>query len=153
MKRISPHNLLPAGTRAVMALHQAVHDGDLEPLLLELVYTRASQINGCAFCLDMHTKDARARGETEQRLYALTAWRETNFYSDRECAALALTEAVTRLTEEGVSDAVYDAAAAQFNDKELAELIFAISAINVWNRLNVTARTVPGSYVSPHKPA
>ena len=118
----------------------------LEHSLLELVKTRASQINGCAFCLDMHTKDARAAGETEQRLYALSAWQETPFFTDRERAALAWTEAVTRVADTHVPDDVFDLVRQQFTEKELADLTLAIVTINGWNRLSVAFRKVPGSY-------
>ena len=107
---------------------------------------RASQINGCANCLDMHTKDARARGESEQRLYLLDAWRESPFYSERERAALAWTEAVTLVAESRVPDAVYEEARRQFSDDELLALTMAVATINAWNRLNVALRTVPGRY-------
>jgi AhpD family alkylhydroperoxidase len=109
---------------------------------------RASQLNGCAFCLDMHSKDARAKGETEQRLYGLTAWRETPYYSERERAALEWTEAVTLVAETHVPDEVYDRVREQFSEDELAHLSLAIVSINGWNRLNVAARTVPGGYVA-----
>ena len=120
----------------------------LEPSLLELVKVRASQINGCAFCLDMHTKDARAHGETEQRLYGLTAWRETPFYSNRERAALAWTEAVTRISE-GVSDLVFEQARKHFSEQELADLTWAVVLINGWNRLAIAFQVPPGSYKPP----
>ena len=117
----------------------------LEPGLLELVKIRASQINGCAYCIDMHTKDARAGGETEQRIYALNAWRETPFFTERERAALAWTETVTRIGE-GVSDAAYDAARGQFAEKQLVDLTWAIAAINAWNRIAISFRSIPGVY-------
>jgi AhpD family alkylhydroperoxidase len=117
----------------------------LEKSLLDLVNLRASQINGCAYCLDMHWKDLRAAGENEQRLYSLDAWRESPYYSDRERAALAWTEAVTRI-EEHVPDAVYAEVRAHFNDKELGDLTLAIATINAWNRLSIASRIVPGSY-------
>jgi AhpD family alkylhydroperoxidase len=117
----------------------------LEKSLLELVKIRASQINGCAYCIDMHTKDARAAGETEQRIYLLNAWREAPFYSDRERAALAWTEAVTLVTG-GVPDEVFAQAREQFSEQELADLTWAIVAINGWNRLSISARNVPGGY-------
>jgi AhpD family alkylhydroperoxidase len=122
----------------------------LEKGLLELVKIRASQINGCAFCIDMHTKDARAGGETEQRIYALNAWRETPFFTDRERAALAWAEAVTRIGD-GVSDLVFKEASQHFNEKELVDLTWAIAAINAWNRIAISFRAVPGSY-QPAKP-
>jgi AhpD family alkylhydroperoxidase len=136
----------PGVSQAMSQLERQVRESGLEAPLLDLVKTRASQINGCAFCLDMHTKDARARGETEQRLYALSAWRETPFYTDRERAALAWTEAVTLVAETHVPDDVYKQARAQFSEEELANLTLAIIAINGWNRLAISFRTVPGTY-------
>lgn len=121
-------------------------DSGLEPELLELVKMRASQINGCAFCLDMHTKDARAMGETEQRLYLLPAWRETELYTERECAALAWTEALTEIADERVPDDVFDAVRPHFTDDELAHLTLAVVAINSFNRFNVALRMPAGSY-------
>jgi AhpD family alkylhydroperoxidase len=118
----------------------------LEPSLLELVRMRASQINGCAFCLDMHSKDARANGETEQRLYALNAWRETPFFTDRERAALAWTEAVTLISESHAPDDVYEEARQRFSEEELVNLTLAIATINGWNRLAIGFRQVPGEY-------
>ncbi|HWF07318.1 MAG TPA: carboxymuconolactone decarboxylase family protein [Bryobacteraceae bacterium] len=118
----------------------------LEAPLIELVKMRASQINGCAFCLDMHSKDARAAGETEQRLYTLNAWRETPFFSDRERAALAWTEAVTLVAVDHVPDAVYEEARAQFSEEELVNLTLAIVTINGWNRMSIAFRAVPGEY-------
>ena len=136
----------PEGARAIGQLHAFVHGCGLDHGLLELVKLRASQINGCAHCIDMHTKELRAGGESEQRLYLLNAWEESPFYSARERAALAWTEAVTLVTEGHVPDAVYDLARAQFDERELANLTLAIVAINSANRLNVAFRTVPGSY-------
>ncbi|MBS0327297.1 MAG: carboxymuconolactone decarboxylase family protein [Proteobacteria bacterium] len=144
----------PAAFQAMLATEQQVHKSGLEPSLLELVKSRASQINGCAWCLDMHTKDARARGETEQRLYLLTAWREAPCYSERERAALAWTEAVTGIAAtHDVPDAVYDQVRAHFDEKALVDLTLAIIAINGWNRMNVAFRTKVGDYVSPHAKA
>lgn len=136
----------PEAAAAMFALEHHVRGCGLEPALLELVRTRASQINGCAYCIDMHTKDARAAGETEQRLYALSAWRETSFYSERERAALAWTEALTRIAEVGVPDADYRLAREQFTEHELVDLTLAIIAINGWNRLAIPFRSVPGTY-------
>jgi AhpD family alkylhydroperoxidase len=133
--------------KGMYGLQLAVERSGLERSLLELVKTRASQINGCAYCIDMHTKDARARGESEQRLYLLNAWRESGpFFSEREQAALAWTEAVTLVAEGHVPDAVYEEARRSFSDDELVNLTLAIAAINGWNRLNVALRTVPGDY-------
>ena len=140
----------PEAFRAMLHTEQQVHKSGLEEPLLELVKSRASQLNGCAWCLDMHTKDARARGETEQRLYLLPVWREARCYSERERAALAWTEAVTLLTGGDVPDGVYATARAHFDEKALVDLTLAIVAINGWNRMNVAFRTPVGDYVSPH---
>jgi AhpD family alkylhydroperoxidase len=136
----------PGARKAMSALSYYTNHCGLEPSLLELVKIRASQLNHCAYCIDMHTIDARALGESEQRLYALSAWHETPFYSERERAALALTEAVTLIADEPVSDEVYAAARQHFSDEELVNLTLAIITINGWNRLSLTFRTVPGSY-------
>ncbi len=136
----------PEGVAAFRQFNGYLEGCGLEPSLLELVKTRASQINGCAFCLDMHTKDARAAGETEQRLYTLSAWRETPFFTGRERAALAWTEAVTRVSEDPVDDALYDEARQHFSEKELVDLTLAVIAINGWNRLAVPFRSPPGRY-------
>lgn len=145
-ERINFKRLVPAAYRAMLALESYVHQSGLEESLLELVKMRASQINGCAYCLDMHSKDARAAGETEQRLYVLPAWREAPFYSEKERAALAWTEAVTLVSETHVPDDVYELARKQFSDEELVNLTMAIVAINGWNRLEVSFRGVPGLY-------
>ncbi|TAN05233.1 MAG: carboxymuconolactone decarboxylase family protein [Rhodanobacteraceae bacterium] len=136
----------PDGFKAIYGLQQYVDACGLEHPLLELVKMRASQINGCAYCLDMHSKDARAAGETEQRLYLLNAWRESPFYSERERAALAWTEALTRIADGPVSDELYAEARTQFSEKELADLSFAVIAINGWNRLAIPFRSEPGHY-------
>lgn len=141
----------PGALRAMYSLQQYVDGCGLEKSLLELVKTRASQINGCAFCIDMHTKDARVNGETEQRLYALNAWREAPFYTDRERAALAWTEAVTLITEGHAPDDVFEHAQAQFSEEELVNLTTAIVAINGWNRFSVAFRVPAGSYQPPAK--
>ena len=128
------------------------HGGRLDPALVQLVLMRVSQINGCAFCLDMHSKDARAAGETEQRLYLLPAWRETKLYSDRERAALALAEELTELASpEAVSDALYAEAAKQFDEDAIVDLTLLIVAINSWNRINIAARTIGGHYKAPSR--
>lgn len=132
--------------RAMLGLATYVRQSGIEPSLLELVKLRASQINGCAYCIDLHTKDARAHGESEQRLYALCAWRETPFYTERERAALAWTEAVTLVTEGHVPDAVFAEASAHFTETELVNLTMAVVAINGWNRLAISFRAVPGTY-------
>jgi AhpD family alkylhydroperoxidase len=136
----------PGGEKAMMGLHMFVRNCGLDHSLMELVKLRASQINGCAHCIDMHTKEMRAAGESEQRLYLLSAWRESPFYSERERAALAWTEAVTLLSGSQVPDDVYTEAQAQFSETELVNLTMAIVAINGANRLNIAFRTVPGSY-------
>jgi AhpD family alkylhydroperoxidase len=136
----------PPAAKAIADLHAYVHRCGLEHGLLELVKLRASQLNGCAHCIDMHTKELRADGESEQRLYLLGAWRESPFYSERERAALAWTEALTLVTDGHVPDDIYEAARAQFSEEELANLSVAIVAINGANRLNIAFRTVPGSY-------
>lgn len=140
----------PQGIAAYRQLQAYVDRCGLDHRLMELVKTRASQLNGCAYCIDMHTKDARADGETEQRLYALSAWRETPFFTERERAALDWTEAVTRIAPEQVDDARYQQLRTQFSEKEIVDLTLVIIAINGWNRLNVAFRTKVGDYVSPH---
>lgn len=147
--RLDPHKAAPEAMKALLALQAHVNVSKLEQNLLELVKYRASQINGCAWCMDMHAKDARAAGETEQRIYLLSAWRECPFYSARERAALAWTEAVTLLGDGSVPDEVFAEASAQFSEAELVELTMAIIAINGWNRINVAFRTVPGTYRIP----
>jgi len=131
--------------RAMFALSSEV-TSKIEAPLFELVKIRASQLNGCAYCLDMHTKDARRAGETEQRIYALNAWRETPFFTDRERAALEWTEALTRLTESHVSDDLYQRVSRQFGEPELVALTFAVVVINGWNRLSISFRPPVGSY-------
>lgn len=150
--RIVFAKVAPGAFSAMKGLEQYVRSCGLDPALLELVRARASQLNGCAYCLDMHTKDARAAGESEQRLYALPAWRETPFFSERERAALAWTEAVTRLDLGHVADEVYEQARREFSEEELANLTLAVVAINGWNRLAVSMRSVPGTY-QPQQPA
>jgi len=145
-QRINYKEVAPDGYKAMAGLEQYARRSGLEPSLLELVKTRASQINGCAFCLDMHTQDARAAGETEQRLFSLSAWHETPFFSDRERAALAWTEAITRVADTHVPDEVYELARKHFSEMELVNLTLAIVAINGWNRLAIAFRTVPGTY-------
>jgi AhpD family alkylhydroperoxidase len=136
----------PRAAKTMGEMHAFVHKCGLEFSLLELVKLRASQINGCAHCIDMHTKDLRAHGESEQRLYLLDAWREAPIYSDRERAALAWCEALTLVTQGHVPDEIYNAVRAQFNEEELANLTLAVIAINGANRVNIAFRTVPGSY-------
>ena len=144
--RIAYGKVAPGALAAMRGLETYVHGTGLEPALLELVKIRASQINGCAYCIDMHSQDARALGETEQRLYAVAAWHETPFFTERERAALAWTEAVTRVAKTHVPGDVYEEAKRRFSEKELVDLTLAVVAINGWNRLAIAFRTVPGSY-------
>ena len=140
--RLNAFTLVPEAYKALSALQGYVDECGLEHSLMELVKTRASQINGCAFCIEMHTRDARKAGETEERLYLLSAWRESPLYTDRERAALAWTEALTLIAQSGAPDEVYEQARAQFSEEELVKLSVAISMINVWNRLQVGFRAV-----------
>lgn len=144
--RIDYAKAAPGAVEAMYGLEKYVRQSGLEPLLLELVKLRASQINGCAFCVDMHTKDARVQGETEQRLYAAVVWRDTPFFTERERAALAWTEAVTQVNWQHVPDDVYEMARRHFGEKELVDLTVAIIAINGWNRLSISFRRVAGTY-------
>lgn len=139
----------PAAFQAMLVFEKFVQGCGIDPTLLELIKTRTSQINGCAYCLDMHTKDARAHGETEQRLYALNAWRETPFYTERERAALAWTESVTLVAQSQVPDDVYEEARKHFDETELVNLTAAVVAINGWNRFAISFRAVPGAYQAP----
>jgi len=141
----------PGAFKAILGLGQYLHESGLDESLLNLINLRASQINGCAYCLDMHWKDLRASGESEQRLYSLDAWRESPFYTDRERAALQWTEAVTLIANGHVPDEIYEEVRPHFSEKELSDLTLAIVTINGWNRLNISARTVPGDY-QPAKP-
>ena len=152
--RLNYAKAFPEGVHAVLNLGKVVRASGLESSLLELVNTRASQLNGCAYCLDMHTKDARAEGETEQRLYTLSAWRETPFYTPRERAALAWTEAITNIQQGHASDAAYEDARKEFSDAELVRLTLAIAQINTWNRIAIAFRAEPGTYqpAPPTKP-
>ncbi len=144
--RIDYYKASPQVFKAMRELEEAVRASGLEAPLLELVRMRASQINGCAYCIDMHSKDARAAGETEQRLYALNAWRETPFFTDRERAALAWTEELTSISQSEVSDELYAQTSKHFSESEMASLTLAIVAINGWNRFAIGFRAVPGSY-------
>lgn len=144
--RIHYEQAAPEAVHALLNVENYVRQCGLETRLLELVRLRASQINGCAFCVDMHTKDARAEGESEQRLYAVSVWEDTPFFTERERAALAWTEAVTRISESHVPDEVYELARRQFSEKELVDLTMAIIAINSWNRLSVSFRKEAGTY-------
>src|SRR6266496_4141932 len=134
---------------SLLGVEKYLHGCGIESKLQDVIRLRASQINGCAYCIDMHWKDLRAAGETEQRLYGLDAWEESPYYTDRERAVLAWTEAVTRVTEGHVSDEAHEKVRKHLTEKELADLTLAIVAINGWNRLNVAARTVPGAYQPP----
>jgi len=144
--RIEFRNANPKIMPLLLAIESYLRNSSLDARLLNLIDVRASQINGCAHCLDMHSKDARSEGETEQRLYALEAWRETPFFDERERAALAWTEAVTRVADGHVPNDVYEEARRRFSEQELVDLTLAVASINTWNRLNIAFRTVPGSY-------
>jgi AhpD family alkylhydroperoxidase len=143
---LNPAQVAPGAYRAMAGLEAYVKESSIEPPLRELVKMRASQINGCAYCLDMHSKDARAAGETEQRLYVLNAWEEAPFYTERERAALAWTEAVTLVSETHIPDEAFERARAQFSEQELVDLTMAIVAINGWNRLAIGFRAEAGTY-------
>lgn len=149
ISRVALKEITPDVSAAMGSLHaaavSAAQDAKLEPELLELVRIRASQINGCAFCLDLHTRDARGQGETEQRLHTLAAWRETPFFTERERAALALTEAVTLVHDGRVPDAVYAEAAEVFDENQIAALVWAATVINAYNRIAIATRMVPKS--------
>jgi len=148
-QRIDYRKAAPGALGAMFGLERYVRESGLEHSLLELVKLRASQINGCAYCVDMHTKDARASGESEQRLYAVSVWREAPFFSGRERAALAWTEALTLVGEKGVPDELYAEACGHFSERELVDLSLAVVAINGWNRLAVSFRPPVGEY-QPH---
>jgi AhpD family alkylhydroperoxidase len=144
--RLDFAQLAPGARMAMFGVEKYARESGLEAPLLELVRLRASQINGCAYCIDMHTKDARAQGETEQRLYTLSVWREAPFFTSRERAALEWTEAVTEIAASHAPDDVYDRARAEFTETELVNLTMAIVAINGWNRLAIAFRQVAGTY-------
>ena len=144
--RVDVQKVAPEAYRAMAGVESYVRKSGLEASLLGLVKMRSSQINGCAYCLDMHSQDARARGESEQRLYTLSAWRETPFFTNRERAALAWTEAVTLIGESHAPDDVYEEVRKRFTEQELVNLTMAIVAINGWNRLVIGFRIVPGTY-------
>jgi AhpD family alkylhydroperoxidase len=149
--RLDYSRLSPALFRSYLALNNAAASAGLEPSLLELVKMRASQINGCAYCIDMHSIDARANGESEQRLYLLNAWREAPFYTDRERAALAWTEALTLVSESHMPDDLYEETRRHFSEEELVNLSWAIVVINGWNRISIAFRSQPGAYEAPKK--
>lgn len=148
-QRINYSKVLPEGMRFMNALDHYSQNCGLEPGLLDLIKLRASQINGCAYCVDMHSKDARTGGESEQRLYNLSLWRETPYYTDRERAALAFTEAVTLIANGRISEEVYEQARQHFGEEELVKLMLAIVTINAWNRFTLFG-DVPGSYQPSH---
>ncbi len=144
--RLSYSAISAGAYQAMVGLERYVHDSGLDPRLLELVKLRASLINGCAYCVDMHTKVARSLGETEQRLYAVAVWRETPFFTARERAALEWAEALTEISRDHVPDEVYERTRTHFSEKELVDLSLAVVAINGWNRLAIAFRTVPGTF-------
>jgi AhpD family alkylhydroperoxidase len=150
--RMNMPALIPEGYAAMLGLEKYLRRCGLEHGLLDLVRLRASQINGCAYCVDMHYKDARAAGESEQRLSCLTVWRESPFFTDRERAALDWAETVTLVRDTHVPDSAFEDARRVFSEKELADLTLAIATINAWNRLAISARSAPGEYQAPHKP-
>ena len=145
-QRINSYEKGQGVLQAMFAAGKYLSKSSIEKPLSELVFMRVSQINGCAYCLDMHSKDLRAAGETEQRLYMLSAWRESPVYTERERAALAWAEAVTLVTEGHISDEVYEEARKEFSEQELIDLTFAVATINSWNRLNIAFRTEAGGY-------
>jgi len=147
--RLEITSVSPGALKAMLGLGHYLHQSGFDSKLLDLINLRVSQLNGCAYCIDMHWKDLRAAGEPEQRLYGPDAWRESPYYNERERAALAWAEAVTRLTGGDVPDEVFEEARRHFNDEELANLTLGVVAINSWNRLNIAYRTVPGTYQSP----
>lgn len=147
--RLNVHSVNPAIYRAMRGLEDTVRESGLEAALLELVRMRASMLNGCAYCIDMHSKDARAAGESEQRLYGLSAWHETPFYTPRERAALAWTDALTLISDTEIDDDLYESVREEFSKDEIAMLTLAIVAINGWNRFAIGFRSVPGSYQAP----
>src|ERR1700720_3541958 len=145
-QRLNYYEQSPELAKTLFELGQVVKKGSLGNTILDLVNIRASQLNGCAFCLDMHCKEAKIHGEQELRIYHVSIWRESPLFSDAERAALEWTEAVTKLSNEAISDDVYERVRAQFSEKQISELTFAIGVINIWNSLNISFRTVPGSY-------
>jgi AhpD family alkylhydroperoxidase len=147
--RIDYYKLSPGGYKAMLGLEMYLNHSGLEKKLLHMIKLRVSQINGCAFCLDMHWKDLQMEGETEQRMYSLDAWRETPYYTDRERAALAWAEAVTHITEGHAPDELFEEARQHFSQQELADLTLAVATINSWNRISIAFRVVPGTYQPP----
>ena len=151
--RLNYSEVAPEGVKGLSKLEGYIRKSGLEQSLLELVKLRASQLNGCAYCIDMHSKDARTNGESEQRLYGVSAWHEAPFYTDRERAALAWTEAVTLISQDHVTDEIYAEVRKHFSEKELVDLTLGIIAINSWNRLAISFRTQAGSYQPDHPAA
>ena len=150
--RMEHWKVAPGGFKAMLSLEAYLRESGFEEALLHMVKLRASQINGCAYCIDMHWKDARAAGESEQRLYGLDAWREAPYYSDRERAAMEWTEALTNITDGHVPDAVYESVRGHFSEKELVDLSWAVAAINAWNRVAIAFRSEAGMYkAAAHK--
>ena len=147
--RVKVENLFSPAFQGLLGVEKYLSQSSIEKSLRELVKLRVSQINGCAYCLDMHWKDARAGGESEQRLYSLPAWRECPYYNERERAGLLLAEELTRVADRPVPEAVYEEVSKHFTDQEQHDLIWAIAAINAWNRLNIGMGTVPGDYQPP----
>lgn len=148
--RLDYSKVAPDGIKGLIQQETYVRSSGLEDRIIELVKLRASQINGCAFCIDMHTKDARSHGESEQRLYAVSAWHEAPFFTERERAALLWTEQVTLISHDHVPDAIYNEVRKQFSEKELVDLTLAVIAINSWNRLAISFRTLAGTYKPDH---
>lgn len=151
--RLNYAKAFPEGLQAVLNVEKVVRSSGLEPSLLELIKIRASMLNGCAYCIDMHTKDARARGETEQRIYALPAWQETPFFTPRERAALTWTEALTNIQQGHAPDDTFEAVRREFDEAELVKLTLAIAQINTWNRISIGFRVEPGTYQPAARPA
>ncbi len=152
-ERIDYQRFAHEALHSLLAIEHYLATSGIDPKLLHLIKLRASQINGCAYCIDMHSKDARAAGETEQRLYELNAWRETPFYSERERAALEWTESLTLISQTHAPDDVFERVSAHFSEKEIVDLTYAISIINTWNRLAIAVRAVPGIYQPAKKTA
>lgn len=151
--RIDYQKFAHEALHSLLAIERYLSSSGLDPKLLHLIKLRASQINGCAYCIDMHSKDARAAGDTEQRLYELNAWRETPFYSERERAALEWTESLTLISQTHAPDDVFERVSAHFSEKEIIDLTYAVSMINAWNRLAIAVRAVPGTYQPAAKAA
>ncbi len=150
-ERIDYQKFAHEALHSLLGMERYLATCGIDHKLLQLVKLRASQVNGCAYCIDMHSKDARAAGETEQRLYALNAWRETPFYSERERTALEWTETLTRISQTHAPDDVFERLRGSFSEKEIVDLTYAIATINTWNRLAIAVRAVPGTYQPPQK--